>query len=38
MAAKGYGDYLAPFVKAGLIKAGTTSNEHADQKLSSASE
>jgi peptide methionine sulfoxide reductase msrA/msrB len=25
MAAKGYGDYLAPFVKAGLIKAGTTS-------------
>jgi methionine-R-sulfoxide reductase len=25
MAAKGYGDYLAPFVKAGLIKASTTS-------------
>jgi peptide methionine sulfoxide reductase msrA/msrB len=25
MAAKGYGDYLAPFVKAGLIKAGATS-------------
>ena len=25
MAAKGYGDYLAPFVKAGLIKASATS-------------
>jgi methionine-R-sulfoxide reductase len=25
MAAKGYGDYLEPFVKAGLIKANTTS-------------
>jgi peptide methionine sulfoxide reductase msrA/msrB len=25
MAAKGYGDYLAPFVKAGLIKANATS-------------
>jgi methionine-R-sulfoxide reductase len=25
MAAKGYGDYLEPFVKAGLIKAGATS-------------
>jgi peptide methionine sulfoxide reductase msrA/msrB len=29
MAAKGYGDYLAPFVKAGLIKASATSTNAA---------